>query len=80
MVWVIIAALIISIGCYLIWSWADASLFTVLGEVETCRGIETCYMYDALTIPARIMCFLCGVAAIAVFILTWAFTFSIIVS
>lgn len=77
---IIIIALIISIGCYYVWSWADAYLFTVLGEVETCRGIETCYMYDALSIPARIVCFLCGVAAITIFILTWAGVYYIIIS
>lgn len=71
MFWIIIFAIGISFICLLILSWADAHLFTVLGEVETCRGIETCYMYDALSIPARILCFLCGVAAITLFILTW---------
>lgn len=56
--------------CYLVWSWADAHLFTYLGDVETCAGIERCYAYDALSWPARIMYFLCGCAAIAVFFLT----------
>ena len=75
---IICAAIAVSIGCYYVWSWADAHLFTVLGEVETCRGIETCYMYDALSWPARIVCFLCGCAAITVFILTWFTVYGII--
>ena len=75
---IICAAIIISVGCYFVWAWADAYLFTVLGEVETCRGIETCYMYDALSVPARIVCFLCGCAAIAVFQLTWLGVYAII--
>lgn len=78
MFWVIVFAILISVGCYWVWEWADASLFTVLGEVETCNGIETCYMYDAMTIPARIVCFLCGIAAITVFISTWFGVYSII--
>lgn len=71
MFWEIIFAIFISIVCYHIWSWSNAYLFTYLGEVETCAGIEKCYMYDALSVPARIVCFLCGCAAIAVFIWTW---------
>lgn len=78
MFWIIVIAILVSIGCYFVWSWADASLFTVLGEVETCRGIETCYAYDAMTVPARIVCFLCGVAAITVFIVTWFNVYGII--
>ena len=68
---VIIGAIIISIGCWFVWSWANDSLFTYLGEVETVSGIEKCWGYDALTWPARIVAFLCGVAAIIVFELTW---------
>lgn len=68
---IICAAIIISIGCYYVWSWADAYLFTYLGDVETCAGIEQCYMYDTLSWPARIVTFLCGVSAIIVFIITW---------
>lgn len=71
MFWIIVAAILISIGCYFVWSWANTYLFTYLGEVETCSGIEKCYMYDTLSIPTRIVCFLCGTAAIAVFIFTW---------
>jgi hypothetical protein len=78
MFWVIIFAIGISIFCWLVLSWADAHLFTVLGEVETCRGIETCYMYDALSIPARIVCFMCGVAAITIFVVTWFGVYAII--
>lgn len=68
MFYVILIAALISVGCYWVWAWAHAHLFTYLGEVETCSGIEQCYAYDILTIPARIVCFLCGCAAIAVFI------------
>lgn len=71
MLWVIVFGILISIGCYFVLSWADAYLFTYLGEVETCSGIEKCYAYDALTVPARIVAFLCGVAAIIIFVLTW---------
>lgn len=71
MIWVIIFAVAISYGCYLLWGYAHATLFTYLGEVETVNGIEKCWGYDALTWPARIVAFLCGVAAIAVFELTW---------
>lgn len=78
MFWIIIAAILISIGCYFIWSWANAYLFTYLGEVETCSGVEKCYMYDTLSIPARIVCFLCGTAAIAVFVFTWFGVYAII--
>lgn len=68
---IICAAIVISVGCYFVWSWADSYLFTYLGDVETCSGIEHCYMYDALSWPARIVAFLCGTVAITVFILTW---------
>ena len=75
---IICAAIVVSIGCYFVWSWADTYLFTYLGDVETCTGIEHCYMYDTLSIPARIVCFLCGVAAITVFIVTWASVYVIL--
>ena len=75
---VIFIALVVSVFCYYVWAWADAYLFTYLGEVETCAGIEHCYMYDTLSIPARIVCFLCGCAAIAVFILTWLGVYGIL--
>ncbi len=78
MFWIIIAAILVSIGCYFVWSWANAYLFTYLGEVETCSGIEKCYMYDTLSIPARIVCFLCGTAAITVFVVTWFSVYAII--
>lgn len=78
MFWTIVFALLISIGCFYVWEWADSYLFTYLGEVETCNGIESCYMYDALTWPTRIVAFLCGCAAITVFILTWFSVFVII--
>lgn len=61
----------ISHHCYVVWSWADAHLFTYLGDVETCVGIERCYAYDALSWPERIVYFLCGCVAIAIFELTW---------
>lgn len=79
MFWVIVFAILISIGCYFIWSWAHANLFTYLGEVETCAGIEKCWSYDAMTIPARIVAFLCGAAAIAVFELTWFFVYGMMI-
>lgn len=78
MFYVILIATLISVGCYWVWAWAHAHLFTYLGEVETCSGIEQCYAYDTLTIPARIVCFLCGCAAIAVFIWTWLNVYAII--
>lgn len=78
MFWEIIFAILISIGCYYVWSWSNAYLFTYLGEVETCAGIEKCYMYDALSIPARIVCFLCGCIAIAIFIWTWLSIYAMI--
>ena len=75
MLWVIIAAITISVGCYFIWSWADHYLFTYLGEVEIENEIQHCYMYDTLSIPARIVAFLCGVFAIGIFELTWSWIF-----
>lgn len=72
------AAVIISHICYSVWSWADAHLFTYLGDVETCAGVEHCYMYDILSIPARIVIFLCGCAAIAIFELTWFSVYGIL--
>lgn len=78
MLWVIIVATLISIGCYFVWSWANAYLFTYLGEVETCAGTEHCYMYDTLSIPARIVCFMGGVIAITIFTLTWISVYAII--
>ena len=69
---VICAAVAISIGCYFVWDWSNTSLFTYLGEAEISPGEwEMCYTYDLMTWPARIVCFMCGVAAITVFILTW---------
>lgn len=78
MLWVIIFAILISVGCYWVWSYANMYLFTYLGEVETCEGIEECWSYDALTIPARIVAFLCGTAAIIVFVVTWFTVYGII--
>ena len=71
-------AVIISHVCYSIWSLADAYLFTYLGDVETCAGIEHCYMYDTLSWPARIVAFLCGTAAIIVFVVTWFSVYGIL--
>ena len=64
-------AIVLSIGCYFVWSWANDMLFTYLGEVEINGRTEACYTYDTMTLPARIVCFLCGVAAITIFWLTW---------
>lgn len=75
---IICAAIAISIGCYFVWSWADAYLFTYLGDVETCAGIERCYAYDALSWPARIVVLLCGCAAIFIFELTWFTVYGIL--
>lgn len=66
MIWIIIVAVAISYGCYLLWGHAHAHLFTYLGEVETVDGVEKLWGYDALTWPARIVAFLCGVAAIII--------------
>lgn len=71
MFWVIIFAILISCVCFYIWEWADSYLFTYLGEVEIDGRIEHCYTYDTLTWPSRIVAFLCGCAAIDVFIWTW---------
>ena len=71
MLWIILAGIGISVGCYLVWSYADMYLFTYLGEVETENGIEKCWGYDAMSIPARIVAFMCAVAAMVVFWLTW---------
>lgn len=78
MFWIIFFAILISCGCYLVWDWSNTSLFTPLGEVETCSGIEMCYGYDAMTVPARIVAFLCGVAAITIFVVTWCTVYGII--
>ena len=70
--WAIVGAIIISIGCWFVWSWSNDSLFTYLGEVEITPGVwEACYTYDAMTLPARIIAFLIGVAAIFVFVVVW---------
>ena len=78
MLWVIVTAILVSIGCYFVWSWANDSLFTYLGEAEINGVMEACYTYDTMTLPTRIVCFLCGVGAIVVFELTWLTTYSII--
>lgn len=69
--WVVVN-IIITGFCWLVLSWADHHLFTYLGEAEINGEWKMCYMYHTLTIPARIVAFLCGVAAIAVFVTTWA--------
>lgn len=75
----IIFGIIISIGCYFIWDWSNTSLFTYLGEAEISPDEwEMCYTYDLMTIPARIACFMCGVIAITVFILTWLAVYDIL--
>ena len=78
MFWIILYAILISIGCWFVWSWSNDSLFTYLGEADICGRIEKCYTYDLMTWPSRIVCFMCGVAAIAIFELTWFGTFAII--
>lgn len=78
MLWIIVAAILVSVGCYFVWDWSDTTLFTCLGEAEIAPDEwETCYTYDLMTIPARIVCFLCGCAAITVFILTWFMVYDI---
>ena len=74
----LIIAIIISIGCYLLWDFSNSSLFTFLGEVEIDGEIEKCYTYDTMTLPARIVAFLCGVFAIILFWLTWFSVYGII--
>lgn len=71
MFWAIIFAILISCGCFYVWKWADHYLFAYLGEAEINGHIEHCYMYDTLSIPARIVAFMCGVFAIGIFELTW---------
>lgn len=79
MFWVILTATLITAGCYFVWDWANSSLFTYLGEAEITPGHwEMCYTYDLMTIPARIVAFLCGVAAIFVFVLTWFVVYDIL--
>lgn len=79
MFWVILTAALITVGCYWIWDWGYVSLFTYLGEAEITPGKwEMCYTYDLMTIPARIVAFLCGVAAIFVFVLTWFVVYGIL--
>lgn len=69
----IVLNLCITVGCWFVWSWSNDTLFTYLGEAEITPGNwEMCYTYDLMTIPARIVCFLCGVAAIVVFTVIWA--------
>lgn len=76
---IILAAITISIGCWFVWSWSNDMLFTYLGEAEITEGNwEMCYTYDLMTIPARIVVFLCGIAAITVFILTWFCVYDIL--
>ena len=79
MFWIILTAILISIGCYFVWDWANSNLFTYLGEADVYGVIEQCYTYDLLSVPARIVCFLCGVAAIILFQLTWFGIFAIII-
>ena len=80
MFWIILTAALVSVGCWFVWSWANDSLFTYLGEAEITPGHwENCYTYDNMTWPARIVAFLCGVGAILVFILTWFFVIDIII-
>ena len=75
----IIFGIIVSIGCYFVWNWSNTSLFTYLGEAEISSDKwESCYTYDLMTWPARIVCFMCGVAAITVFILTWFTVYDIL--
>lgn len=76
----IVLGIIISSGCFFLWSWANDNLFTYLGDVEINGHMEACYTYDTMTLPARIVCFLCGVAAITIFWLTWFGIYGIICS
>lgn len=77
--WIVIN-ICLTVGCWFVWSWSNESLFTYLGEAEiTPDKWEKCYTYDLMTIPARIVCFLCGVAAIAFCFSIWANLISVIV-
>lgn len=70
--------LTITLGSYFIWSWANDSLFTYLGEADINGVMESCYTYDLMTLPARIVCFLCGCAAIAASVISWFWLASVI--
>ena len=71
--------IIVTVGCYFLWSWSNDSLFTYLGDAEITPGNwEACYTYDIMTIPARIVAFLAGVGAIIAFVVTWAAFISVV--
>ena len=74
----IVLVLSLSLGSYFVWSWANASLFTYLGEADINGKMESCYTYDTMTLPARIVCFLCGCGAIAVFVVSWFWLISLV--
>lgn len=79
MFWVILTAALITVGCYWIWDWGYASLFTYLGEAEITPGKwEMCYTYDLMTIPARIVAVLCMLGSTLLCVLTWLFVYDII--
>lgn len=64
--WVVLN-IIITYVSFIVVQWADFHLFTYLGEAEITPGHwEMCFMYDTLTIPARIFAF--GAAVLAMFI------------
>lgn len=64
--------IIITYASFVVVQWADYHLFTYLGEVEVAPGKwEMCFMYDTLTIPARIATFLIAFAAVGIAIFSW---------
>ena len=72
--WYVVLNLIITYGCWLGWSWSNASLFTYLGEENGHRY----FMYETLTIPARLAALLVGIASITFVIVSWMFFFVVI--
>jgi len=63
--------IIITIGAWFLWSYSNDMLFTYLGEAEVNGHMESCYMYDTLSLGERIFTFGLGVFAIAIFQFVW---------
>ncbi len=79
MFWVILTAILITIASYGIWDWGSNLLFTYLGEAEIAPNKwEACYSYDLMTIPARVVTFLCMLGSTLFAVLTWFFVYDII--
>ena len=76
--WWAIANILISCVCWFVLSYANAMLFTYLGEADINGHMESCYTYDTMTLPARIVAFLCGCGAIGVFVVIWGCWLSVL--